>query len=165
VDAERQRLEARQRELVAERKRAELAWLDELALTDDEALAERALRQLGFRAAQGRVVDGAVVTLHGRDLARLVRARADAGWSYADVRPLIHGDRDVPERYEPLGRVVAHRGELPEIVLDATVEPGTTIAFEVGDSYREWIVEDAVGYVGTPPPPVGARVWRAAGTS
>ena len=161
TEVERAVLEARQRALAAERRRAALAWLDELARTEDDGLAERALRALGFRDASGRVVEGERVALSGAELARLVRARADAEWSHADVAPLIRRARDlVPDRYEPLGRVVELRGELPEVVLDARVAPGETIAFEVGDSYREWIVEDSVGYVGHPPPEVGARVWR-----
>ena len=161
AEVERAVLDVRQRAVAADRRRAELAWLDELARSEDDGLAERALRALGFREATGRVVDGERVALSGAELARLVRARADAEWSFADVRPLIRRSGDlVPDRYEPLGRVVDLRGELPKVVLDARVAPGETIAFEVGDSYREWIVEDSVGYVGHPPPEVGARVWR-----
>jgi len=160
IETERARLEALQRQLTAERKRSALQWLDDLRVHDDDALAERALRALGFRDAQGRLVEGRRISLSGAELARLVTARADAGWSYADVRQAIGGDRDVPDRYEPLGRVVELRGELPEIVVDAQVEPGTTIAFEVAGSVREWIVERAIGYVGLPPPTVGTPVWR-----
>jgi len=100
------------------------------------------------------------VRLAPQEVARLVRARSEAGWSYADVRPLIRpGSSRVPARYEPFGHVVDVVGELPEIVLDVPVDVGATIAFEVGNSYREWIVDGEVGYVGYPPPAVGAQVW------
>ncbi len=166
-------LDARQTCLRAVRLGRALAWLDELELTGDPQLFERAVKSLGFREREWRgdqllvVEDGepVPVELEPRAIARLVRARADAGWSFQDVRPLIRSDAgEVPSRYRALGTVAAVVGELPEIRIDVAVPSGCTIAFEVGSSYREWIVEDAVGYVGTPPPAVGARVWRVSPT-
>jgi hypothetical protein len=171
VDVEGMRavLGARQMALRFSRRAEALAWLDELELTGDRQLFERAVKSLGFREREWRgerlfVVDegGFVpVELEATSIARLVRARADADWSFQDVRPLIRrGAGEVPSRYHALGRVTAIVGELPEVRIDAVVPPGATIAFEVGASYREWIVEDAIGYLGMPPPVAGARVWR-----
>jgi hypothetical protein len=168
ADDERARLEARQWRLQRGRDSRHLEWLEQLERTPDPALVERALRKLGFRelVRDGDVwlvVDGGdliPVLLDPGELARLVRARTDAGWSFADVRPLIRpGSSLVPGRYRPLGHVVALDGELPAVRLDADVRPGSTVAFEVGRSYREWIVERELGYVGTPAPAVGSPVW------
>lgn len=168
VEGRRALLEARQAELRGARAEQRLSWLRELVDDPRPELVERALRKLGFRSLERdgdafTVLDGderVEVTLTPRQLARLVRARQDADWSYADVRPLIRpGAREVPARYSPLGEVVAHEGELPEVRVAGGVAPGTTIAFEVGDSYREWIVDGDTAYVGYPPPAVGARVW------
>jgi len=162
-------LDARQADLRSARLGQALAWLGELELTGDPVLFERAVKSLGFREREWSgdqllvVDDGELVPvkLEPRAVARLVRARADAGWSFQDVRPLVRsGASEVPSRYEALGTVVAIVGALPEIRIDVAVPPGATIAFEVGLSYREWIVEGSVGYVGKPPPAIGARVWR-----
>jgi hypothetical protein len=171
IEATRGLLEARQIALVAVRRRQALAWLTRLETTGDPVLVEAAVAALGFRERaweSGRliVVDAGEripIGLDPKALARLVRARADVGWSFADVRRMIRpGAAQVPERYEPLGEVVALTGELPEVVVDNDVVPGTTIAFEVGSSYREWIVEGSLGYVGTPAPEVGSLVWKVA---
>jgi hypothetical protein len=169
IEHERQLLEARQLALIRQRNQQALDWLDRLTETAEPALLERAIAQLGFR---DRTWDGnrlividddeqIPVTLNADEIAQLVRARSEAGWSYADVRPLIRpGAGRVPARYLPLGFVTGHVGDLPEITIDAMVEPGATIAFEVGQSYREWILDEHLGYLGTPPPDIGAQVWR-----
>jgi hypothetical protein len=172
VETKRALLEARQLALVGERRRQTLAWLTQLETTGEPALVEAAVAALGFREREWDgdrlvVVDAGErsrVDLDPKALARLVRARADAGWSFADVRPMVRpGAALVPERYELLGKVTALTGELPEIVVDSHVQAGTTIAFEVDSSYREWIIEGALGYVGAPAPEVGAPVWKVVG--
>lgn len=152
----RAQAEARQRELAEARRVASLAWTEELLARPTPELIARAFRALGFREP----VEHDPQRLSIRDLVRLVRGRSSADWSFRDVEPLTLP----PARYRPLAEVVALRGELPSVVVSADVEPGTRVAFEVGLDYREWVVEHdggkELGYVGTPPPAVGSRVYR-----
>lgn len=165
---ERAAAEARQRQLAADRRERELAWLAELVAAPSAALVERALRTLGFREPvafrlEGTAVEFAERRLTVRQLARLVRGRSSADWTFADVQPL----EPVPPRYRLLGEVVELRGELPRVVVGGAVDPGATVAFEIGEDFREWVVEHPlpegaltdVGYVGTPPPAPGTLVY------
>jgi hypothetical protein len=149
---ERAAAEARQRELAAERREAQLAYLDELLERPTPELVERALRALGFR-------EPVEVRVPPRDLVRLVRGRWSAGWSFRDVEPLVVP----PARYRRIGQVVELRGALPSVVASVAVDDGATVAFEVGLDHREWVVEHGggaeLGYVGTPPPAIGSPVY------
>ena len=169
TDTARALLDARQLALQSQQRHEDLAWLDELEKARSPALVDLAVARLGFRERKWQdgelfVVDDdelVAVRLQPAALARLVRARADAGWSFGDMRLLIRpGAARVPDRYEPIGTVIEIAGDLPEIVADCDVQPGWTIAFEVERSYREWIVETELGYVGLPAPKVGSNVWR-----
>jgi hypothetical protein len=164
----RARAEARQRELGAEQRESELAYLDGLIETPSRELVERALRALGFREpVEFRLEPPEIVFAHNRltggDLVRLVRGRSSADWSFVDVKPLER----VPPRYRRIGEVVELRGELPNVVVSRAVAPGETLAFEIGLDHREWVVEAPaqegeltdVGYAGTPPPVVGSTVY------
>jgi hypothetical protein len=165
---ERLHAETRQRELAAERREAELAYLDGLLATPTRELVERALRALGFREPlEFRLEPPEIVFPHtrltGRDLLRLVRGRSSADWLFADVHTLD----PVPPRYRRIGSVVELRGELPNVVVSGSVAPGETLAFEIGLDHREWVVEAPaqdgdltdVGYVGSPPPTAGSVVY------
>jgi hypothetical protein len=165
---ERTHAEARQRVLAAKRRETGLTYLDGLLETPTRELVERALRALGFREpVEFRLEPPEIVFAHNRltcrDLVRLVRGRSSADWSFVDVKPLA----PVPLRYRRIGEVVELHGELPAVVIRGDVEPGDTLAFEVGLDHREWVVEAParddeltdVGYVGTPPPTVGSAVY------
>jgi hypothetical protein len=151
---ERLRLEARQRELAAERRESELAWTHELLARPTAALVQRAFRALGFR--EPVAYDEQHLPI--RDLVRLLRGRTSVGWSFRDVEPLVLP----PARYERIGEVVDVRGELPSVVISTAVEAGARLAFEVDLDHREWVVERGgaeLGYVGLPPPAVGSPVY------
>ena len=162
---ERERAEARQRAIAAERREADLAWLAALLARPEPQLVERALRTLGFREPVAFRLEPPEIVIGDRrltvrELVQLVRGRSSAGWGFRDVEPLA----PVPARYDRIGEVVELRGELPSVVVSAAVEPGSTLAFEVGLDHREWVIEHPdggeVGYVGTPPPAVGSPVYR-----
>ena len=78
---ERLRLEARQRELAAERRESELAWTHELLARPTAALVQRAFRALGFR--EPVAYDEQHLPI--RDLVRLLRGRTMEFWSACDA--------------------------------------------------------------------------------
>jgi hypothetical protein len=164
----RAQAEARQRDLAAARREYEHAYLNELLDAPTRELVERALRALGFREPIAFRLEPQEIVLETRrltvrDLVRLVRGRSSADWSFADVKPL----EPVPPRYRRIAEVAELRGDLPAVVIRGTVEPGSTLAFEVGLDHREWVVEAPardgdltdVGYAGIPAPAVGTAVY------
>ncbi len=165
---QRAQAEARQRDLAAARREHELAYLNELLEAPTRELVERALRALGFREPVAFRLEPPEIVLElrrltVRDLVRLVRGRSSADWSFADVKPL----EPVPPRYRRIGEVAELRGELPAVVIRGGVEPGDTLAFEIGLDHREWVVEAPaqdgdltdVSYAGSPPPAVNTPVY------